>query len=151
MRAVFKNSGHKDESAKCMSMGTASIAFKNSELDEDIVLIVHLIHYLFFNLDRKVIACLERGLGTGEPQKRSLRRLIGRISEYNPKLSETLKAIDPKPHHIKYRIFSRVCELSSKCDRFEESFIRRLISLGRAMDVSQEEVLRCFEKAGLAE
>ncbi len=151
MRAIFKNSGKTDESAKFMSMGTASAAFKNSDLDEEAVTIVYLIQHLFHSLDRQMIAALERGLGSGEPQKRSVRQLIGRISEHRPSLGESLKLIDPKPHHIKYRVYSRVCEISADCDRFEESFIRSLISLGKTMDIAEHEVLRCIERAGLAE
>lgn len=151
MRAIFKNAGKTDESAKSMSMGAASIAFKNSELGDETITVVMLVHYLFYNLDRKMIAALERGLGSGEPQKRSIRRLIGRIAEQRPSLSECLRGIDPKPHHIKYRVFSRVCEVSAKCDRYEESFIRRLVSLGKTMDVSEDEVLRCIERVGLAD
>ena len=151
MRALFKNSVEADETAKSMSMGTASAAFKNSDIDDETVTIVKLIHYLFYNLDRQMIATLERGLGVGEPQKRSIRRLIGRIAEHKPSLSDCLKDIDPKSHHNRYRIFSRVCEISAKCERFEASFIRRLVSLGKTMDVSEDEVLRCIQRVGLAE
>lgn len=151
MKAIFKRSAKIDESAKCLSMGTASAAFQNRDLDEETVTIVKLVHYLFFNLDRQMIAVLERRLGSGEPQKRSIRRLIGRIAERVPSLSECLRSIDPKPHHTKYRIFSRVCEISAECDRYEEGFIRRLVSLGKTMGVSENEILGCIERAGLAE
>lgn len=132
-------------------MGTASSAFQNSDVDSEATTVVKLIQFLFHDLDRQMISALERGLGANEPHKRNIRRLIAQTAEQKPSMTQILKPTSRMSHNSHYSIFTRVCEISSKCQHGNASFMRRLIAIGKSLKLSKDEIYRAISITGLAD
>jgi len=130
-------------------MGAASAAFDQNELDLERSASIKLVHYLFHKLDGKLVLALEKNLGMSAPEKRNIRRLVGRVAEHNPSLEEILQPIRRANHNTKYRIFRNVCQISAGCDTEDMGFMRRLTAIGRTLDVSEDEMNRWIDKTGL--
>jgi len=135
MKLNFRRLVPKDESKKNFVMGAASSGFKNAKLDQISILTVKLTLYLFEKLDRQMIAALEKFLDVRSEQRRNVTRLIGELSGKRSNLS----------------VFRKVCEVASKCQRYDVGTMHRLIAIGKAMKLSQNEIYQSIEKTGLAD
>lgn len=150
MKAKFKSNRATDDCAKKFAMGAASSAFENSNLDLERASSVKLVHYLFHRLDGRLIVALEKNLGMSAPEKRNIRRLVGKVAEHNPTLEEILKPIRRTNHNTRYRIFGHICQISAGYQPQDAGFLRRLKTIGISLNVSEEEMTRLIDKTGLS-
>ncbi len=151
MKLNFRRLVPKDESKKNFVMGAASSGFKNAKLDQISILTVKLTFYLFEKLDRQMIAALEKFLDVRSEQRRNVTRLIGELSGKRSNLSEIIKPLMKSPHNDQYLVFRKVCEVASKCQRYDVGTMHRLIAIGKAMKLSENEIYQSIEKTGLAD
>jgi len=148
---VFKKISRPDEGAKRHVMGAASMAFEDNELDFCTDATIKLVYYIFHTLDRNMIAALEKTLGISAPHRRNVRRMIAKVSEQKTVLSEILKPVTRRSHSDRYQIFHMVCRTVAVSQKYDVDFIRRIVRVGKAMELSEGEVLRCIENNKLAE
>lgn len=150
MKAIFAKINFKDESGKKNVMGTSSAGFQDNQLDVLAKTVVKLTYYLFNNLDRQMIAALEKSMNMSGPHKRNIRRLIAELADQHIVLVDILKPTRRMSHNDRYMIFGKLCDIAERSERYDVGLLRRLISIGKKMDISDEEIERWVEKKGLA-
>lgn len=151
MKALFRKPGKVDNKAKRFAMGAASAAFKDQNLSIEMKTSIRLAYYLFGKLDRQIIAAMEINLNLNADHRRNIQRFIGEISNHSPNLQEITKPHIGSHHHRRYKIFGDLCKIASSHQRYEMAFIRRVISIGQALDISEDEIFRMIKQVGLAE
>ncbi len=151
MKAIFSNPGKLLDRKRHYVMGTASSAFQNDTLGFNTSMAIKLSCYIFGNLDRQAIAGMERSLNISAPYRRNVRRLVAQMSENSLSLNEILKPLkNRKDHHVAYLIFDSICAMTANSQRFDMSFMKKVISVGKAMGLAKNEIYRLVEKNGLA-
>jgi len=151
MKAIFgKNSGA-DTGRKKNVMGAASSTFYGNDLHKDTELTVKLTCYLYANSGGQLFAAIERALNLTAQHRKNVRSLVGKCLEHLETLPQILRPIRNSAHCRRYEIFSRVCEISTRYKKSDISFIRRLMDIGQAMELSESEIIRFVERNGLAE
>jgi len=132
-------------------MGAASAAFAQNEIDPELKTSIHLAYFLFGKLDRKVISAMEVSLNLRAAHRENIRRFIGQISNTNDGLQSIVKPHRNASHNTRYRIFGDVCKIAAGNPRFDKGFILRLVEIGQALGISEDEVFRAIKQSGLAE
>lgn len=151
MKASFSRPGKFFDSKRNHSMGAASSTFKDTELDFNVTIAIKLSCYIFGRLDRQAIAGLERSQNISAPHRQCVRRLVAQTSEQNPSLKDILKPLlVQKNHNLAYSVFNNVCVMTANSQRYDMSFLKKVIFVGKAMGLSEDEILRQIEKTGLA-
>lgn len=151
MKAFFKKSGTTDHGAKRHVMGAASGAFADNKINAELKTSVHLAFFLFGKLDRKVISAMEVSLNLRSAHRENIRRFIGQISNQTASLPEIVKPHRNASHNTRYKIFGDVCKIAAGNPRFDMGFIKRLITIGKALGLSEDEVYRWIKQTRLAE
>lgn len=151
MKVIFSKKNFKDERGKAHAMGTSSAAFETAELSHSDETIIKLTYYLFHNLDRQMITALEKSLSQNRIHRKNIRSLIGQVAEQRMVLSDILKPVMRRSHRDRYAVFERLCDIASRCQKYEMGFLRRLLSIGKKLELADDEIYRCVETKGLAE
>lgn len=151
MKAIFSQPGKFLDGNRKNAMGAASLAFEDHQLDFQSVTALQITCYVFGTLDRQAISAMERSLNITAPHRRKVRRLVADMSEKKPSLREILKPMKRRDHNMAYSIFDKVCRMTSHSQRYDLSFLQKIITVGKAMGLSQGEIYRLIEKNGLAD
>ena len=151
MKALFRKPNGPDHEVKRFAMGTSSAAFSNERLGQEMKTSIRLAFYLFGKLDRKIIAAMEVSLNLNAAHRKNVRRFIGEISNHPMSLEAIVKPYMNSPHNKRYRIFGNFCKIASRHQCYEMAFIRRIIAIGQALKLTQDEIYRLIKQFDLAE
>ncbi len=150
MKVFFKRSGPADHGMKKNVMGTASAAFADADLKEELKTSIHLAYFLFGRLDRKVISAMEITFNMNAAHRQNVRRFIGQVDNLKSPLKDIVRPFRNASHNTRYRIFGDFCEIISSNPDSDAAFIRRIASIGRALNLSEDEIFRCIKQTRIA-
>ena len=151
MKFSFKKSSYEDHGTARQPMGAAGGAFSKARLSEELKTSIRLAFHLFGTLDRQIISAMEVSLNLNASHREGVRRIVGEISNRKESLPEIIKPYRNATHHMRYRIFGDFCKIAAGHQRYDMGFIQKIISIGKAMDLSEDELYRWIKQAKLAE
>ena len=146
----MKSGSTEDHSTKKFSLGAATRGVEALTTDQKTELMVSLAFHIFNRLDRQLVNSVERTLNLSAPHRVQIRRLVARLAEQKPSLSQILKPLRKHDHSTAYALFVSVCKMIAIDQRYDKRFLESIVVTGREMGLTQAEIYQVIEKYGLA-